>query len=220
MSVTVHTILRQLKALSSSEHHAGMARFGIETSKALGIKVPELRKLAKSIKINHALALELWKTDIHEVRILATFIADPAQTTPDLMDAWTNEFNSWDICDQACGNLFDRTPFVLKKIKEYSRSEQEFVKRAGFVLMAYYAVHNKTAEDKILLSFLPIIEREAWDDRNFVKKAVNWALRQIGKRNATLLEAATHTAEKIALQDSKAARWIAKDALRELTNYS
>ena len=219
MPETVHTILRQLKALGNAEHRAGMKRFGIENSKALGIKVPELRKLAKTIKTNHALALELWQTGIHEARILATFIADPTQVTPELMDGWTNEFNSWDVCDQACGNLFDRTPFVLKKIKEYSRSEREFVKRAGFVLMAYCAVHNKTAEDKVFLSFLPIIEREARDDRNFVKKAVNWALRQIGKRNATLLKAAIHTAEKIALQDSKTAKWITKDALRELVNY-
>lgn len=218
-SVTVRTVLRQLKALGNTEHHAGMRRFGIENSKALGVKVPELRILAKTIKTNHTLALELWQTGIHEARILATFIADPGQVTLELMDAWTNEFNSWDVCDQACGNLFDRTPFVLKKIKEYSRSEREFVKRAGFVLMAEYAVHNKTAEDKVFLSFLPIIEREAWDERNFVKKAVNWALRQIGKRNTALLKAAVDTAERIVQKDSKAAKWIAKDALRELTNY-
>jgi 3-methyladenine DNA glycosylase AlkD len=143
-------------------------------------------------------------------------IADPAQVTPEMMDSWVNDFTSWDICDQACGNLFDRTPFALDKALEYSAAELEYVKRAGFVLMAEFAVHDKKATDDKFLALLPVIEREAWDDHNFVKKAINWALRQIGKRNSLLRHAAIQTAERILAQDTKAAKWIAKDALREL----
>lgn len=208
--------LAHLKEKSSPQYLAGMARFGIDSSSALGVKVPEIRKLAKIIKKDHNLAAELWATGIHEARLLATMIDDPAQVTPKQMDNWVNEFYSWDICDQACGNLFDQIPFVLDKALEYSKSEQEFVKRTGFVLMAEYAVHHKKATDDVFLSFLPIIEREAWDDRNFVKKAINWALRQIGKRNTLLKHAAIQCAERILEQDGKAAKWIARDALREL----
>lgn len=207
-----------LKEKSSGQYLEGMTRFGIVNTQALGVKVPELRKLAKTIKKNHELALQLWETGIHEARLLATMVADPAQVTPQLMDSWVNEFTSWDICDQACGNLFDKTPFIIEKALEYSLSDQEYIKRAGFVLMAEYAVHHKKAEDNVFLRFFPIIEREAWDDRNFVKKAVNWALRQIGKRNSLLRHAAIQTAERILEQDSKAAKWIARDALKELNS--
>jgi len=206
-----------LKQKASPLYLAGMSRFGIVGANALGVKVPELRKLAKTIKKDHELAHELWDTRIHEARLLATMIADPAQVTPQQMDSWVNDFASWDICDQACGNLFDRTPFAIDKAMEYSQSEREYIKRAGFVMMAEYAVHHKKAEDTIFLNFLPVIEREAWDDRNFVKKAVNWALRQIGKRNSLLRHAAIQSAESILRQDTKAAKWIAKDALREFS---
>jgi 3-methyladenine DNA glycosylase AlkD len=195
-----------------------MKRFGINTSHALGIPIPVLRALAKKIKKNHGLALQLWETNIHEARILASMIDDPAQVTPAQINAWVRDFNSWDICDQVCGNLFDRTPFVLAKIKELSKRKQEFVKRAAFTLMAEYATHNKTASDEVFREFFPIIEREAWDDRNFVKKAVNWALRGTGKRNKALRKEAILCAKRILLQESKAAKWIARDALRELEN--
>ena len=204
-----------LKQKSNAGYLAGMKRFGIEDTNALGIPSPELRKLAKVIKKNHTLALALWETGIHEARILASMVDDPALVTAGQIDSWAKDFNSWDVCDHACGNLFDRTPFAIEKAFEFSAREEEFVKRTGFVLMAEYAVHHKTAGNEVFLAFLPIIEREAWDGRNFVKKAVNWALRQIGKRNDQLTQAATACANQILLQDTKAAKWIASNALRE-----
>ncbi|MFB0494287.1 3-methyladenine DNA glycosylase AlkD [Mucilaginibacter sp. OAE612] len=209
-------LLEQLKEKADAAYLKGMARFGIDSSQALGVKLPEIRKLAKVIKKDHELALALWDTQIHEARLLASMIADPKQVTPELMDSWTSDFYSWDICDQVCGNLFDRTPFAIDKAVEYSSHEQEFVKRAGFVLMAEYAVHNKTAPDEIFIDLFPIMEREAWDNRNFVKKAINWALRQIGKRNNILKVKAINTAQNIYGQPSKSAKWIAKNALDEL----
>ncbi|MBS1528347.1 MAG: DNA alkylation repair protein [Bacteroidetes bacterium] len=209
-------VIDHLKAVSDASRLEGMKRYGINTSKALGVSMPELRALAKTIKKDHQLALELWDTDIHECRILASIIDDHRLVTPQQMDQWVADFDSWDVCDQACGNLFDRTPFAIEKALEYTRSEHEFVKRAGFVLMAEMAVHNKKADDLEFIRLLPIIEREACDERNFVKKAVNWALRQIGKRNSALLPLAIETAKRIRLQNSKAARWIASNALAEL----
>jgi 3-methyladenine DNA glycosylase AlkD len=162
----------------------------------------------------------LWKTGIHEARILASLVDDPTLVTPEQIDLWVKDFNSWDLCDQVCGNLFDRTPFAIEKAMEFSASKEEFIKRAGFVLMAEYAVHNKTAKDGVFTALLPIIEREAWDDRNFVKKAVNWALRQIGKRNINLEAAAIECANRILTQNSKPGKWIASNALNELTKKS
>jgi len=208
-------VITLLEQKANSVHLAGMKRFGIEDKRALGIPTPELRKLAKTIKKNHALALELWDTGIHEARILSSMIDDPKLVTVEQIDNWTKDFDSWDVCDQVCGNLFDRTPFILEKVVEFSAREEEFIKRAGFVLMAEFAIHGKNAPDEPFISFLPIIEREACDNRNFVKKAVNWALRQIGKRNDGLMSAAIECAERILLQDTKAAKWIATDALRE-----
>src|ERR1700761_42765 len=214
--MNVDEVIALLKEQAEEKYLAGMMRFGIANEKALGIAVPKLRTLAKTIKKDHQLALQLWDTEIHEARILASLVADPQLVTPQMMDSWVNDFASWDVCDKACGNMFDRTPFVIEKANEYSLSEREFVKRAGFVLMAEYAMHNKKAPDEEFINFMPIIEREARDDRNFVKKAVNWSLRQIGKRNALLKDIAIQTAERIALQESKSAKWIAADALREL----
>ena len=154
---------------------------------------------------------------LHEARILAAFIGDPSLVTEDLMEAWVLDFDSWDVCDQVCGNLFDRTPAAYRKALEWSEQEQEYVKRAGFVLMATLAIHDKSAEDAKFWPFLTAIHREANDDRNFVKKAVNWALRQIGKRNRALNQAAIRVGKEIITINSKAARWIAGDALRELT---
>jgi 3-methyladenine DNA glycosylase AlkD len=212
----VTEVIDALKDLADAKYHAGMTRFGISNDKALGVKIPELRKIAKLIKTDHQLAQKLWDTEIHEARILASMIDDPKQVTPKQIDAWTKDFVSWDVCDQVCSNLFDRTPYTIDKALEYSKHKEEFIKRAGFVLMASLSVHDKKAPDEVFIRFFQIIEREAWDDRNFVKKAVNWALRQIGKRNSTLRALAIECAEEILKQDSKAAKWIAGDALREL----
>lgn len=210
-------VIAYLKGLSNSDNVAGMARFGIKTENTLGVPMPHLRKLAKEIGVNHSLALELWKTGIHEARLLASFIDDPALVMQAQMEKWAAAFDSWDICDQVCSNLFDRTPFAVRKAREWSRRKEEFVKRAGFVLMASLSVHDNDANDRIFESFLPIIKRESADGRNFVRKAVNWALRQIGKRNMKLNKAAIRTAKEIRKIDSKSARWIAADALKELT---
>ena len=193
-----------------------MKRFGVDNSKALGVSLPQLRKVAKQIKKDHQLALDLWDTGIHECRVMASLVDDPKLVTPQQMDKWVADFYSWDVCDQVCGNLFDRTPFAFEKALEYSKSEKEYIKRAGFVLMAEFAVHDKKAGNELFINFFPVIEREAWDGRNFVKKAVNWALRQMGKRNKMLHCMAIQSAERIAQQNSKSARWIAKDALAEL----
>jgi len=206
-----------LKEKSNANYLAGMRRFGIEDKNALGIPVPELRKLAKEIRKDHPLALALWKTDLHEARLLASMIANPVLFTEEQADSWVKDLDSWDVCDHVCGNLLDRTPFAIKKALAYTTNEEEFIKRAGFVLMAEYAVHHKTAENNIFEAFLPVIEREAWDNRNFVKKAVNWALRQIGKKNDSLKKSAIESANRILCQNTKSATWIAKDALKELT---
>lgn len=214
--MNVGEVIESLKQWADDSRLEGMKRYGIDTSKAMGVTMPEIRKLAKEIKKDHALALELWKTGIRECQILASLVDDYKQVSPEQIDQWVGDFNSWEVCDQTCGNLFVRTPYAIEKALEYSTSKKEFVKRAGFVLMAELQVHNKKVSDKELMQFFPIIEREAWDDRNFVKKAVNWALRQIGKRNAALNIIAIETAKRVEQQGSKAAKWIAKDALKEL----
>ena len=209
-------IIDKLNALSNPESIAGMRRFGIQSKKMLGVSIPNLRSLAKEIGKNHSLAIQLWNSGIHEAQILASMIDELDLVTVKQMEDWVNDFDSWGICDQCCNNLFYKTRFAYQKAVEWSKRKEEYVKRAGFVLMAVLAVHDKRADDKTFLSFLPIIKREADDDRNYVKKSVNWALRQIGKRNRILTRAAIETARKIQLQNSKSARWIAADALREL----
>jgi len=209
-------IIAQLQHYSNPSSLEGMKRFGMNVDSALGIPIPVLRKLAKELKRDHQLALELWDTGIHEARILASMIDDPKKVTAVQISAWAKEFNSWDVCDQVCGNLFNRTPFAVNKAKEFSQRKEEFVKRAGFTLMATYAVHNKKEKDEVFLSFFPFIEKGADDERNFVKKAVNWALRQIGKRNENLQQEAIKLAERIGKQESKSAKWIGRDALTEL----
>ena len=195
----------------------GMARFGIQTSNSLGgIAMPRLQKLAKEIGKDHQLAGQLWASGIREARLLACMVADPKATTREQMERWVADFDSWDVCDTCCGYLFDRTSVAYSKALEWSSREEEFVKRAGFALTAFLAVHDKKAPDEKFMQFLPVIKREATDDRNFVKKAVNWALRQIGKRNMRLNLAAIETAQEIREIDSRSARWIAADALREL----
>jgi 3-methyladenine DNA glycosylase AlkD len=211
-------IIDQLKSLSNPEAIAGMARFGIKSEKTLGVSIPNLRKIAKKTGKNHTLALQLWDSDIHEARILAGMVDDPEMVTEEQMESWVKDFDSWDVCDQCCLNLFDKTEFAYQKAIEWSERSEEFVKRTGFVLMAQFAVHDKKASDKDFMQFFPIIKREATDERNFVKKAVNWALRQIGKRNLNLNDKAIEIAKEIQQLDSKSAKWIATDALRELTS--
>jgi 3-methyladenine DNA glycosylase AlkD len=214
--MAVQEIIELLKQKAEPAYLAGMLRYGIDTTHAIGVRLPELRKLAKIIGKDHTLALELWDTRFHEARMLASMIDDPAQVTTQQINSWVKDFNSWDLCDQVCGNLFDRTPFAITKAIEFSAREEEFIKRAGFVLMAEYAVHQKTAPDDIFIKLFPIMEREAWDNRNFVKKAVNWALRQTGKRNPVLKMLAIQTAQNISKQHHKSAKWIAANALAEL----
>jgi 3-methyladenine DNA glycosylase AlkD len=215
---TTSQILEQLKSLANAENVAGMARFGINPENSYGISIPTLRKIAKQTGRDHQIAQELWESGMHEARILACFIDDPRQVSEIQMDRWAADFDSWDVCDQCCSNLFDRTPFAYQKAEEWSQAEGEFAKRAAFALMAALAVHDKKAPDGKFEAFLPVIERESGDERNYVKKAVNWALRQIGKRNKRLNSLAIETAAQIAKSDSKAARWIASDALRELAS--
>jgi len=211
-------ILTRLQSLADPKAVEGMARFGINPKNTYGVSVPNLRVIAKEAGRNHFLAEQLWSSGVHEARILAGMIEDPEMVTERQMDSWVKAFDSWDVCDQVCSNLFDKTAFACQKAFEWSKRNEEFVKRAGFVLMATLAVHDKKAKDEVFLKFLPLIERESTDDRNVVKKAVNWALRQIGKRSIKLNEAAIETAKKIQGLNSKSARWIASDALRELTS--
>jgi 3-methyladenine DNA glycosylase AlkD len=212
------TLLKKMESLSDPKAVEGMARYGINPEKAYGISIPRLRRMAKETGKDHGLAQRLWSSEIHEARILASMIDDPQQVTQEQMENWVKDFNSWDLCDQCCSNLFEKTDLAPKKAVEWSSREEEFVKRAGFVLMARLAVSDKKAEDCLFEEFFPLIKREAIDRRNFVKKAVNWALRQIGKRNPNLNARAIETAEGIQKIDSKSARWIASDAIRELTS--
>lgn len=195
-----------------------MARYGIRTKKAFGVSAPQLRQLAKELRKEHELADRLWGTGVHDARILAALIDDPALVTERQMDRWAKDFDTWAVCDSACGCLFDKTPYAWDKAVEWIEREEEYVKRAGFVLMAALAVHDKKAPNERFEAFLSLIESHATDERNFVKKAVNWALRQIGKRNLHLNALAIRAGEQIRRIDSKAARWIASDALRELTS--
>jgi len=215
--MTSAEILKKLESMSNPKNVAGMARFGINPENTLGISIPELRNLAKKIGKDHKLALQLWSSEIHEARLLAGFVDESEKITEKQMESWAKDFDSWDICDQVCSNLFDKIPGISKKSVEWSARKEEFVKRAGFTLMACLAVHNKKAGNKSFEKFLPIIKRESTDERNFVRKAVNWALRQIGKRNLKLNKSAIKTAKEIQKINSKSARWIAGDALRELT---
>jgi 3-methyladenine DNA glycosylase AlkD len=214
----IEPLLATLRVHANPANVAGMARYGINPAGTLGVPVPILRRLAKETGRDHEIAEALWKSGIHEARILATLIADPAQVTARQMDRWARGFDSWDVCDQACQNLFRYTPMAFAKAGQWARSKPEFVRRAGFSLMAGLAVKAKDATDEQFAAFLPLIAEAADDDRNMVKKAVNWALRGIGKRNRRLHKMAIAAAVEIGKQDSRSARWIAADALRELRN--
>jgi 3-methyladenine DNA glycosylase AlkD len=210
------SLLRSLGELADPARLEGMARFGIDTSNAIGVTVTELRRIARGLGRDHGLATELWASGVHEARILASIVDDPDAVTERQMESWVREFGSWDLCDQVCMNLFDRTPFAFDKALEWSAREPEFEKRAGFALMASAAVHRKDRPDRDFHAFLPRIRAEATDERNYVKKAVSWALRQIGKRSASLHARAIRTAHQIETIDARPARWIARDVLREL----
>ncbi|MGA2624637.1 MAG: DNA alkylation repair protein [Bacteroidota bacterium] len=216
MNTEFDSLLKKLRSLADPEAVGAMARYGIIAKKAYGISTPVLRHIAKEIGKNHGLARKLWSTGVLDARALAALIEDPAMVTEPQMERWVNDFDNWAVCDACCGNVFDKTPFAWKKAREWSRRKEEFVKRAAFSLMAALAVHDKKADDRQFLPFLVIIKREANDDRNFVRKAVNWALRQIGKRSPALNRKAIQTAEEIKRMDSRSAKWIASDALREL----
>jgi 3-methyladenine DNA glycosylase AlkD len=211
-------IIKKLYSLANPENVKGMARYGINPKNNLGILIYQLRPIAKEIGRNHDLALKLWDSKIHDARLIACFIDDPEKVTTDQMDAWAYDFDSWDICDQACTSLFDLSSLAYEKVFQWAGHENEFVKRAAFSLIAGLAVHDKNSNDKDFERFLPLLIHHAIDDRNYVKKAVNWALRNIGKRNLHLNKAALMTAKEMQKIDSKSARWIASDAIKELTS--
>ena len=209
-------------ALSLLRQHAqpgaleAMARFGMDVDKRLGVSVGDIRKTARILRRDHDLALALWDTGIPDAQILAGIVADPTKLSSRQMDAWVRTMRSWDVCDGACLNAFVRSPLAWQKVREWAPRQAEFTRRAGYALLATLAVHDKEAPDDRFIEALPLIEAASDDDRNFVKKAVNWALRNIGKRNAALNAQAIACAQRIRSRGSKAARWIANDALREL----
>ncbi|MFC1670208.1 DNA alkylation repair protein [Spirochaetota bacterium] len=213
---SIEDVLKELKSNANPHQIKGMERFGMTSKGRLGVSIPDLRKMAKSIGKDHRLALELWESGFQEGRILAAMVAEPHRVTGKQMDMWVKDFDSWDVCDQVCMNLFDRTDIVWEKIGDWSKSGEEFIKRAAYALIASLALHNKEANDSKFVELFPLIKMGSTDDRNYVKKAVSWALRHIGKRNIKLNKSAIKLAYEIKKIDSKPARWIANDAIREL----
>jgi len=213
---TSKSVIKKLKSFSRPGELKGMASFGMATDTRLGVRIPELRAMAKEIGKNHTLALDLWKSGIDEARILAALIDEPEKLTEKQMNSWVKDFNSWDVCDQVCMNLFDKTELAWKKVHDWAKRDEEFVKRAAFALLAVLAWHRRDVPDKKLFAYFPLIKKHATDPRNFVRKAVNWALRHIGKRNKNGNKAALKAAYDIQKIDDKTARWVASDAIREL----
>ena len=213
---STNDILKRLRAAGSAANVVGMARYGIRPAKAYGVATPVIRSIAKELGRSTELASALWSTNVLEARMLATMIADPLQIPEEEVERWVREFDCWSVCDSACIGLLWKTPFAWRKVREWSRREPEYERRAAFALLAGLAVHDKKASDKQFRAALRLISKAAGDERNFVKKAVNWALRQIGKRNTGLREAAIDTAESLIATESRSARWIGHDALREL----
>jgi len=213
---SVEEVLEMLAAKANPDQLAGMAKYGMTVENRLGVKVPQMRKIAKEIGKDHTLALELWETGITEAMILASMVDIPDEVTEEQIEAWVQDFDSWDVCDQVCMNLFDKTPHAWKKIHDWSDREEEFVKRAAYALIACLAVHDKGASDEVFISLIPVIKTGATDNRNYVKKAVSWALRNTGKRNPELNTIALATARELGGIDSSSARWIGSDAIRDL----
>lgn len=211
----VQTALKWLQRHGSKRNRDGMARYAITSDKAFGVSVASVRILAKRLGRDHKLAVALWKTGWLEARMLTAFVDEPARVTPTQMDRWCKDFDNWAVCDALCFHLFDRTPHAWAKVEQWSTAPEEFVRRAAFALLASIALHDKRAPDKPFLTGLILIERAAIDERNFVKKAVNWSLRQIGGRNAVLNAAAMKVARRLSESPEPAARWVGKDALRE-----
>lgn len=217
-SRTLQEVLKKLKTQAKPDQLEGMARYGMAVENRLGVSVPETRRIAKEIGKDHQLALQLWKTGISEAMMVASMVDIPEAVTEEQMEEWVQDFNSWDVCDQVCMNLFEKTPFAWKKIQEWSKRDEEFVKRAAFALIACLAWHNKETPDEKFIKLIPVIKPGAKDERNFVKKAVSWALRNIGKRNPKLNKVAIKTAKELQKIDSKSAKWIAADVIRDLTS--
>ena len=216
MKVASRRVVGELRAVADQTRKPDMARVGIRVDRALGVSIPHCRRIARGHRGDHALALDLWTTGIHEARIVASMIDDPAEVTPGQMEAWVVDFDSWDVCDQVCSNLFGPSAHAFPAARAWVRRDEEFVKRAGFTLIAERAVRDRKHDDAFWTGWFPVIRDGATDERNYVKKAVNWALRQIGKRNASLNAAAIAEAEALLDLGSPSARWIARDALREL----
>ncbi|MEO8096734.1 MAG: DNA alkylation repair protein [Acidobacteriota bacterium] len=214
---SIPRILKQLRSLGSAENVAGMARFGITSTNSFGVPLEQLRVFARELGRDHAFALQLWETGNREARILAAFTADPKIMTRAEMDHWAVQFDSWDVCDACCIHLFRKSPLAWAQAVKWTRRKPEFARRAGFALIATLAVHDKKAPDETFQELFPLLEASATDDRNFVKKAVNWALRQIGKRNPALRVEALKVALRLAESELASARWIGKDAARELS---
>lgn len=218
--MTVDEIVKKLASMGSSKNVEGMSHFGIKTEKSFGVPTPDLKQFARAVKKQaddrHKLAQELWETGIYDARAVAFLIDDPAKVTHRQMDAWSKDFDNWATVDGTCCYLFCRTPFAFEKAFEWAEKKPEFIKRAAFSLIANITVHDKKIDDAKLATFLPLIEKHSDDDRNFVKKAVNWALRQIGKQSLALNKLAVESAERIKERGTRSARWIAADALREL----
>jgi 3-methyladenine DNA glycosylase AlkD len=215
---SVNEVLKQLEERAKPEDLEGMAKYGMTRARRLGVAVPEMRKIAKQSGKDHQLALDLWRTGIPEAMMLASMVDLAETVTEEQMEDWVKDFNSWDVCDQVCMNLFHKTPLAWKKVRDWANRDEEFVKRAAFALIAYLAWHDKEASDKELIDLIPLIAEGTTDERNLVKKGVSWALRNIGKRNPNLNEVAMKAAKEMQQMDSKSARWIASDALRDLTS--
>jgi 3-methyladenine DNA glycosylase AlkD len=214
----VQAALSWLERNSTPHDRANLARFGITAPKAFGVSMKNIQALAKRVGRSHELAAALWDTGWYEARMLTAFVDEPARVTPAQMDRWCRDFDNWAICDTLCFHLFDRTPYAWAKVEQWSGRRDEFVKRAAFALLASLAAHDKNAGDEPFIESLIAVERAADDERNFVKKAVNWALRMVGRRNAALNAAAVKLARRLADSQQPAARWVGKDALRELTS--
>jgi 3-methyladenine DNA glycosylase AlkD len=212
----IRAVLAELRSAADPSRRPGMARVGIAVEQALGVPIPAMRTIARSHRCDHSLALALWASEIHEARILASMVDDPAQVRRSQMDAWVADFDSWDLCDQVCNNLFRRARDADAAARAWASRPQEFVRRAAFSMVAGQAVHDHDRDDTYFLAWLPRIRRAALDERNTVRKAVNWALRQIGKRNSALHAAAVAEAQRLLELEGRSARWIARDALREL----
>ena len=216
----VRTVLAELERMSTEHDRENLARFGITAPKAFGVSMANIQALAKRLGKSHDLAAALWDTGWYEVRLLTSFVDEPARVTPEQMDCWCRDFDNWGICDTLCFHLFDRTPHAWSKVAPWSEERDEFVKRAAFALLASLAGHDKRATDEPFLDSLPLIERAATDERNFVKKGVSWALRMIGRRNAALNAAALEVARRLAASPDAAARWIGKDALKDFARWA